>query len=66
MGCLRSQFPGDLASALDRAVRRGGRRGAGDAVSYVIAAYGVTILSLVVYVAMLLRERRRQEDERSR
>ena len=34
--------------------------------SYVIAAYGVTILSLAVYVAMLLRERRRQEDERSR
>jgi len=35
-------------------------------VSYVIAAYGVTILSLVVYATMLHRERRRQEDERSR
>lgn len=31
--------------------------------SYVIAAYGITVVTLVGYVVMLLRERSRLRDE---
>jgi heme exporter protein D len=34
--------------------------------SYVVAAYGITILSLVFYAASLHRERRHQVDDEQR
>lgn len=38
---------------------RAGTRPAEDAMGYVIAAYGVTVVALVGYAIQLLRERRR-------